>query len=66
MSSANTHIRACQSPLPVASILPAGLRSMEMTAYRSNQYHLAIDSDEQYGLTRVLVPLEHALHDGAP
>jgi hypothetical protein len=28
----NVHIRACQSPLPVASTFPAGLRSIEMTA----------------------------------
>lgn len=28
----NAHIRACQSPLPVARMLPAGLRSIEITA----------------------------------
>jgi hypothetical protein len=27
----NAHILACQSPLPVASMFPAGLRSIEMT-----------------------------------
>ena len=29
----NSHIRACQSPLPVASTFPAGLRSIEMTLF---------------------------------
>ena len=30
----NAHIRACQSPLPVAKILPAGLRSVDITGQR--------------------------------
>jgi hypothetical protein len=27
------HIRACQSPLPVAKILPAGLKSVDITEF---------------------------------
>ena len=36
-SEINIHIRACQSPLPVASVFSAGLRSVEMTAEKRHQ-----------------------------
>jgi len=38
MIKSNIHIRACQSPLPVASTFPAGLRSIEMTEETKEQH----------------------------
>lgn len=46
-------MRACQSPLPVASTLPAGLRSIEMTKKRLMMGR----GIEFQGLTRIFVSL---------
>lgn len=52
-------IRACQSPLPVAKILPAGLKSIEMTAADSLMGFSVRNHQNIH--TRVLVSLKHAL-----
>ena len=59
----NAHIRACQSPLPVARIFPEGLRSIEMTRKMSDQQGVPSGWKDRPRRTGILVALKHTLRN---
>ena len=58
----DSHIRACQSPLPVAKMLPVGLRSIEITETATPSGRNENKEEKIWFITWILVSLEHALH----
>ena len=62
----DVHIRACQSPLPVANTFPAGLRSIDITAPKFRFYRVMIRMLDAHQNSCVPVAYTVRLPSGRP
>ena len=62
----DVHIRACQSPLPVANTFPAGLRSIDITAPKFRFYRVMIRMLDAHQSSCVPVAYTVRLPSGRP